>query len=359
MIIEQSTLKGFRNFKNIHVDYEPGMNIITGGNATGKTNLLESIYFSATGHSFRQGKEEDMIHFDESVAYIDTVVNTDGIVETIEITLERNQKKQININQEPIEKISDLDILFDIITFVPDDMKIIKEGKSHRRNFLDEIIRSINPHYKKIIGDYQKVLFQRNQLLKQHKWTKYFKQQLIATDKTLAQIGAYIILFRKDYLRKLEIISKTIHKDLTGEEIRLFYDNPVKGTKYKEIVLEFIDGLKESYNKDLKFGYTNYGIHRDDMIIHLNGKSSKIFASQGQQRTALLSLKLAQLDLLHFHKNSRPVILLDDIFSELDQRRISYIMDHIKDYQSIITTTEIHHPSSSHIIEIPLNGRKD
>lgn len=345
MIIKNTYLLNFRNFEKLNISFSDNINIILGDNAQGKTNILEAVYFSAKAKSFKQIRDKDMIKFDKDVSYIRTDIDTDGIYEKIEAKLSKNSKKTIRINEEIVETIRELRTFFDIVVFTPEDMKIIKESKSYRRNFLDDVISSINPSYRKALSNYNRILNQRNHILKNGKYEKYFKEQLNAASLQLAKEGAVIIAMRVKYIRNLELLGIDIHKNLS-DDIELFeleYESeiPMESVDIDYLTKNFIKVLNENFSKDIKYKYTTVGCHRDDMLININGKSAKNYASQGQQRTALLTLKLAQLKLLKYYKDTNPVILLDDVFSELDDKRIGYLLNIIKDYQSLITCTSL------------------
>lgn len=341
MIIRNSYLLNFRNFDNLNIQFSPNTNIIIGNNAEGKTNILEAIYYSAKGKSFRSAKELDLIKFDKSNSYIRTDIESNGIQEKIELKLSKDKKKQIRINEDLIDTMKELRTFFDIVIFTPDDLKIVKESKSLRRNFIDEIITGLIPSYNNLIVKYNNILNQRNYLLKYGKKQKYFKEQVIAATNQLVAEGTTIIKMRYKYIRLLNTIGKKIHSEITAdtEELSLHYNEEYFKNGNENIQKSLYNMTMENIDKDLEVGFTTVGCHRDDIEICINNKNSRVFASQGQQRTIILSLKIAQIKLYKDLKEIKPVILLDDVFSELDINRIKYLLDVIKDYQSIITTT--------------------
>ncbi|MFY9283758.1 MAG: DNA replication/repair protein RecF [Miniphocaeibacter sp.] len=341
MIIRNCYLLNFRNFNNLNIQFSDKTNIIIGNNAEGKTNILEAIYFSAKGKSFRSSKESDLIKFNKEHAYIRTDIESNGVEEKIEVKLSREKKKQIRINENLIDTMKELRTFFDIVTFTPEDLKIIKDSKAYRRNFIDEIITDLIPSYNNLIIKYNNILNQRNYLLKYGKNKRYFMEQIKAVTKQLVAEGSIIIKMRNKYILYLNKISNRIHNDITNNKECL-------NIKYDEIYLK--DGLKnleetlyietmEKIDKDMEIGFTTVGCHRDDILIEIDSKNSKTYASQGQQRTIILSLKIAQIELYKKLKNIKPVILLDDVFSELDYSRIKYLLKVVEDYQSIITST--------------------
>lgn len=343
MFIENIYLLYFRNFERIELQFSNKYNFIVGNNAQGKTNILEGLYFSAKGKSFKRTRDRDIIHFDHPNAYLKTKMNTEGMKETIEVKLSRDKKKIIRINEEPIETLRELRSFFDIIVFTPDDLSIIKEGKAFRRDFLDEVI-SVISGYRNTLIKYKRLLEHRNQLLKRSRHSRYFPQQLQAVTSELVKEGSIILHMRGEYVRRLEYYGHKFHQILSNEkeDLSLKYDSSVDYTgSIIEIQKSFSENLILHQERDLYSGMTSIGPHRDDLIIEINGRSTRDYASQGQQRTALLSLKLAQLKLYEQLKDTAPVILLDDVFSELDHKRISFLLKLLSPYQSMITTVNL------------------
>ncbi len=339
MFIENLYLLYFRNFERIELDFSKKYNFIIGDNAQGKTNILEGLYFSAKGKSFKQNKDRELIHFDHENAYLRTMANTEGIREKIEVKLSKDKKKIIRINEEPIDTLKELRSFFDIIVFTPDEFSIIKNGKSYRRDFLDEVISMISG-YRNTLRNYKRLLEHRNHLMKRSKNSRYFKQQLHAVTGDLVKAGSIILHLRGEYVKRLEYYAKKFHSILSEEEevLTVDYDSSVlyRGTII-EIQQSFYNKLSANLEKDLYTGFTSVGPHRDDLLIHINGHDTKAYASQGQQRTAILSLKLAQLKLYEQTKETSPLILLDDVFSELDEKRIKFLLKVLSPYQSMIT----------------------
>ena len=339
MFIENIYLLYFRNFEKIELDFSHKYNFIIGDNAQGKTNILEGLYFSAKGKTFKQNKDRELIHFDHENAYLKTAANTEGIREKIEVKLSKDKKKIIRINEEPIDTLKELRSFFDIIVFTPDEFSIIKNGKSYRRDFLDEVISMISG-YRNTLRNYKRLLEHRNHLMKKGKSSRYFKEQLRAITIDFVKAGAIILHLRREYVKRLEYYARKFHGILSEEEetLTLEYDSSVlyRGT-IMEIQKDFYNKLMANQEKDLYTGFTSVGPHRDDLLIDINGHNTKAYASQGQQRTAILSLKLAQLKLFEQTKETSPVILLDDVFSELDEKRIKFLLKVLSPYQSMIT----------------------
>lgn len=343
MKINNCYLLNFRNFDNLNIKFLDKINIITGSNAVGKTNILEGVYFSAKGKSFKAVSQENLIKFNKDESFIRTDINSNGLEEKIEVKLSRNGQKVIRINENKIDTIKQLRTFFDIVTFTPEDIKIIKETKSYRRNFIDEVISGILPGFNIALIKYNNILNQRNYLLKNQNREKYFKEQIIASTRQMAEEGAKILKVRSKYIRIIEEYAKTIHIRLTdeNEKLSILYNGQSEDfysdmeTNYKMLYEKMLNSLE----KDLYRGFSSVGPHRDDIEILINNMDSRVFLSQGQQRTLILTLKLAQLKMFNEIKEIAPVILLDDVFSELDENRTNYLLNEIKDYQSIITST--------------------
>ncbi|WP_300409285.1 DNA replication/repair protein RecF [Lagierella sp.] len=344
MKINNCYLLNFRNFNNLNIRFFDKINVITGGNAQGKTNILEGVYFSAKGKSFKSVKESDLIKIDKRESFIRTDVESDGLEEKIELKLSKDSSKVIRINENKVDTMQELRTFFDIVTFIPEDIKIIKESKSYRRDFIDEVIIGLLPGYNSLLIKYNNILNQRNYILKYKKQGRYFKEQIRASTKQLAQEGAKIMRMRSKYIGIIEEYAIEIHKRLTSEKeiISLDYNGKSKDYDYDIIKNSQVlySQLEENLDRDLNLGFTSVGPHRDDISIFVNDMDSRIFLSQGQQRTLTLSLKLSQIKLYDDFKEVSPVILLDDVFSELDRERTNYLLNSIKDYQSIITSTD-------------------
>lgn len=343
MKINNCYLLNFRNFDNLNIKFLDRINIITGSNAVGKTNIIEGVYFSAKGKSFKAVSQENLIKFDKDESFIRTDINSDGLEEKIEVKLSRNGQKVVRINENKIDTMQQLRTFFDIVTFTPEDIKIIKETKSYRRNFIDEVISGILPGFNIVLIKYNNILNQRNHLLKNQNREKYFKEQIIASTRQMAEEGAKILKVRSKYIRIIEEFAKTIHIRLTdeSEQLSILYNGQSEDC-YKDMESNYkmlFDKMLNSLEKDLYRGFSSVGPHRDDIEIFINNMDSRVFLSQGQQRTLILTLKLAQLKMFHDIKEIGPVILLDDVFSELDENRTNYLLNEIKDYQSIITAT--------------------
>lgn len=321
------------------------MNIFIGKNAQGKTNLLESIYLCATGGSFRTNKDRELINFNKREAYVGANIVLNGIERFIEIKLDRNGQKRVKINRVELENLRELNSGLNVVIFSPEDLKIVKGGPAERRNFLDTSISQIRPVYRYNLNRYNKILYQRNNLLKSNKSNEDIINLLEIFDIQMSKIGTEIILNRREFIKKLSDESQTIHRQLTsGEELLdLDYISNVDfyGKNKYEIENDLLKKLKFNTKKDLIIGNTEVGPHRDDIEIKINNIDTRAFASQGQQRTIVLSIKLAQVEILNMEKGVYPVLLLDDVFSELDVERRKYLGRSFSKMQTIITSTDL------------------
>ena len=345
LYIENIRLINFRNYNSLNIKLNRNMNIFIGKNAQGKTNLLESIYLCATGGSFRTNKDRELINFNKREAYVGVNIVLNGVERFIEIKLDKNGQKRVKINRVELDNLRELNSGLNVVIFSPEDLKIVKGGPSERRNFLDTSISQIRPVYKYNLNRYNKILYQRNNLLKSNKSNNDIINLLEIFDIQMSKIGADIILSRREFINKLSDESKTVHENLTlgGQILDLNYVSNVDlydKNKY-EIENDFLKKLKSNSKKDLIVGNTEIGPHRDDMEIKINNMDTRAFASQGQQRTIVLSIKLAQVEILNMEKGVYPVLLLDDVFSELDVERRKYLSKSFNKMQTIITSTDL------------------
>jgi len=335
--IKSLKLKDFRNYNLLQLDFDDSTNIFYGNNAQGKTNILEAVYLSGTTKSHRGTKDRDMIRFGENESHIETVVEKRGMSYKIDMHLKKNSPKGIAIDKLPIRKAGELFGIINIVFFSPEDLNIIKNGPSERRRFIDLELSQLDKIYLNNLSNYNRIINQRNHLLKDLREAGR-QENLIQTldiwDMQLVQYGNEIIKKRKEFIEKInEIISYT-HKKLTGgkENIELVYE-PGSGS------LSLEDALKKNREKDMRFKNTSVGPHRDDICFMTKDLDIRRFGSQGQQRTAALSLKLAEIELVKSVIHDTPVLLLDDVLSELDKYRQNYLLDSIHDIQTLITCT--------------------
>ena len=334
MYIKNLKLKNYRNYSFLNLDLVNGINIIYGDNAQGKTNILEAIYMSSTTKSYKQAKDKEIIKFGEEEAHIKTIYIKNKKENTIDIHLKNNKNKGIAVNGKKINKISDFFGLTNTIIFAPENLYIIKEGPNLRRKFLDFYISQIDKIYINNLSNYNKILNQRNILLKNIVYNKSDKNELEIWDKQLILYGKLIIKKRKEIIEELkkEIYEKHLFISSNTEKLITEYE-------YNVDEKDFENKLKDNIEQDIKYQTTQIGPHRDDIKFIINDVDIRKYGSQGQQRTAALSLKLAELSSIKKIKQDNPVLLLDDVFSELDLIRQKLLVEYIKDIQVIITVT--------------------
>ena len=334
MIIKSIELKNFRNYEELNLNLDGGTNILYGDNAQGKTNILESIYVSGTTKSHKGSRDKEMIRFGENEAHIRTMVEKNQMSYQIDMHLKKNRSKGIAINGVPIRKASELFGVLNMVFFSPEDLNIIKNGPSERRRFLDSEICQLDKIYLSDLTKYNKVLNQRNKLLKDIGFQPGLTETLDVWDMQLVSYGKKIISLRKRFMEELGEIIRQIHSNLTGqkEEIRLLYEPDVEEEVFEE-------KLQSAREKDLRFRVTSVGPHRDDFCVQTNGIDIRKYGSQGQQRTAALSLKMSEIYLVEKVTKDHPVLLLDDVLSELDSNRQNYLLQSIHNIQTVITCT--------------------
>ena len=332
MWINKIKINNFRNYENEEIKLNKNINIFYGENAQGKTNIIEAIYLSSIGKSFRKNKEKELIKFNEKNCNLELFFEKSDREGKIKINIEN--KKNIFVNGIKIKKLSDLLGNINIVIFTPDDINILKGGPQNRRKFLDIMISQLRPKYLHIYNSYMKVLEERNNYLKN---IENEKQDLLDIwDERLAEYGCEVYKYRKEFINKIKNKINNIHKNITNnkEEIDINY---ISNCENK---IQFINLLKSRRKLDIIKGYTTKGIHRDDFDILINGISVNVYGSQGQHRTAILSLKFSELQVIYDEIGENPILLLDDFMSELDETRRKNFLEFIKDTQVIITCTD-------------------
>ena len=340
MKITELTIKDFRNYDNAQIHLDSKLNILVGQNAQGKTNLLESVFLLAIGKSPRVSKDKDLIKWDKDSAIIKLVVEKQNGTTTIEIRLFRQGKKIVLINGISIKKISELFGILNIVYFFPDDLKLVKEAPSERRKFMDMDICQASKQYFYLLTRYNHILNQRNKLIKTTQNIETLKQTISIWDEQIAECASKIILSRIKFINKLAPKVKKSHHYLTGndENMEITYLG-ITGENSKIIKDKLLSSYKETLYKDFELGYTTVGPHRDDIKITLDGVDLRTFGSQGQQRTAVLALKLAEIETFKNETNEMPILLLDDVLSELDEVRQKQLIEVASNLQTILTCT--------------------
>ena len=321
MFVKSLELKNYRNYEKLHMDFDSGTNILYGDNAQGKTNILEAVYVCATSKSHRGSKDKEIIRFDREESHIKLFVDKKGVESRIDMHLKKNKTKGIAIGGLPIRKASELFGNINVVFFSPEDLNIIKNGPSERRRFLDLELCQLDRVYTANLVAYNKVLNQRNRLLKELPFRPEYEDTLPVWDEQLVKYGQELMDIREHFIGEMNEILRRSHERLTGgkEEIVISYEPDVE--------------------KDKKNRVTTRGPHRDDILFLVNGVDIRKFGSQGQQRSAALSLKLSEIEMIKKQVKDSPVLLLDDVLSELDSGRQDHLLESIEEIQTIITCT--------------------
>ena len=305
MRLNNLQLINFRNYDNLHLNFKRNINLLVGKNGQGKTNIVEAIYMLSFGKSFRTNKDKEIIKFGSENLYIGGNYLKNSSKGLIEVAI-GNNKKGIKVNKIHIHKIQELLGNLNVVIFSPEDLKLVKDGPRERRSFIDKEISQIMPKYYNYLVNYNKILIQRNKTLK----NRIVDENLLSVyDESLANYGAYIYVLRRDFIKKIAKISNEMHKKLTGnnEELLITYKNQINLTD-------------------------------EDTV-----KDAKLYGTQGQQRTASISLKLSEIELIKQEVNDNPVLILDDVFSELDETRQKLLVENLGDVQMFITSAELAH----------------
>ena len=334
MIIESIELKNYRNYDKLHMDFSHGTNILYGDNAQGKTNILEAIYVCATTKSHRGSKDKEIIQFDRDESHIKLNVRKRDVPYRIDMHLKKNRAKGVAVNGVPIKKASELFGIVNVVFFSPEDLNLIKNGPAERRRFIDLELCQLNKLYVHSLVQYNKIVTQRNKLLKDIMFRPDYEETLDIWDMQLVQYGREVIRCREAFVGQLNDLIGGIHRQLSGEKESLHISYEPNVT-----VDMFEDTLRKSRPSDLKQRTTLTGPHRDDLSFIINDIDIRRFGSQGQQRTAALSLKPAEIELVKKIVNDYPILLLDDVLSELDGSRQNHLLSGINHIQTMITCT--------------------
>ena len=344
MIIKSLELSDFRNYITLNMSFDKGTNIIYGDNAQGKTNILEAIFLSATTKSHKSSKDKDIINFDKEESHIRTYLLKDNVETRVDMHLRKNKTKGIAIDGNKIKKASELLGLLNVVFFSPEDLSIIKNGPAERRRFIDMELCQLDSFYLYNLNHYNKIVNQRNKLLKDLYLNPSLKDTLNIWDSQLVSYGSKVIERRIIFIEQINHIINEIHKSLSGnkENLRIHYEPYIN-------IKDFEIELLNNQDRDIKLKQTTVGPHRDDISFMVNKMSQnglidkeidiRKFGSQGQQRTAALSLKLSEIELVKKITKDTPILLLDDVLSELDSNRQTYLLNCIGNIQTIITCT--------------------
>lgn len=341
MIIKSLELSDYRNYESLLINFDKGTNILYGDNAQGKTNILEAIYMSATTKSHKLSKDKEIIRFGNQEAHIRTIIEKDDIETRVDMHLRSSKSKGIAIDGVKIKKAAELMGLTKIVFFSPEDLSIIKNGPAERRRFIDIELCQLDNFYLYNLNNYNKIVNQKNNLLKNLFVNPELKDTLSIWDKQLISYGSKIIERRKQFVDQLNEIIASIHSNLSGEKekLRLIYEPNVD-------IESYASSLENSHDRDIKLKQTTIGPHRDDISFNVISESTnnieidiRKYGSQGQQRTAALSLKLSEIELVKKITKDTPILLLDDVLSELDSNRQNFLLNSIGNIQTIITCT--------------------
>ncbi|MBQ6847706.1 MAG: DNA replication/repair protein RecF [Clostridia bacterium] len=330
MRINSLTLKNFRNIENINLSPNKEMNVIFGENAQGKTNLIEGMWLLTGAKSFRGAREDELKKFGCDRALIFAEFESEQIEKSIKIEI--NDKRRVFLNKKSLKTASKLAGHLNAIVFCPDDLKILSDGPSIRRKFLDTAICQLYPAYIEILKAYNRAVIQRNKVIKEARIYPEIEDMLEVFEKEIAEKGEKIIKYRERYIEILKEISPNIYKGISEgtENLEIEYVKSFKDGSLKE-------NLKLARRADMFSAKTSVGPHRDDLKFKINGCDAKNFGSQGQKRSVALTLKLSEAEIIKKNTGESPICLLDDIMSELDPKRQNYILNHIKGMQTFLS----------------------
>jgi DNA replication and repair protein RecF len=345
LYIECLNLDRFRNYKSLHIDLSPGCNVFYGKNAQGKTNIIEAIFLCAVGRSHRTSKDNELVMIGEGTYRVMLDVAKENIKNSVCISFDLQQGKRIDVNEIPLKRMVDLIGNVNAVIFSPEEIMMIKQGPFERRRFTDMTISQIKPSYFRDLQRYSHLLKQRNILLKDIQLGNSKGEELPVWNDTLASTGARIIYERREFIKRISNKVQENHLKLTdGKESLTILYAPSFETDGKmdisEIEKEFKRILSETQPREIQRGITLYGPQRDDFEFILDGISLKLYGSQGQQRTAILSVKISEIEIMFEETGEMPVLLLDDVMSELDESRQKYLFENIGKIQTIITCTD-------------------
>jgi DNA replication and repair protein RecF len=342
MRINGIRLINYRNYSQLDLDPAEDVNVLVGENAQGKTNLLEAVFLCAFGRSHRLSRDAELIKHGEDAGYVGLDVEGRSGSRKIEVRLPRGETKKILLDKSPIARSGELLGVLNAVMFSPEDLSLVKDGPAMRRRFMDMELSQLDPSYYYRLQQYNLALRQRNALLKDG--PKPSQPGLLAMwDEQLSCLGESVINSRNAFIKELSEDARELHHTISGgrEELRVYYEPDIKSVPGISLRDTIAEALIRSAPEDIKRGFTSAGPHRDDIGIDVNGTDGRIFASQGQQRTAALSLKLSGLEIMKRHKNEPPVLLLDDVLSELDDERQKMLIKSIMGAQVLLTCTSL------------------
>ncbi len=337
MRITKLTLTNFRNYAHCEFAPEGGINLIVGENAQGKTNLLEAVFFCCFGRSHRTSREKDLIAYDEAFARIRLESVRTETAHDLRVRLSREEGRKIHVDGAPLSRIGELMGLNTCVLFAPEHLSIVKDGPAERRRFLDMELSQTYPAYFFLLQQYMRALRQRNTLLRSLREQPELRQTLPVWEQQLASLGFKIMRYRQEFCARLSRLASENHRDISGGRESLTVEYKPDCEAGDEASL--LRALEAARPEDLRRCTTTRGVHRDEMALTLDGREIRAFGSQGQQRTAALALKLSELDLIRGETDEWPILMLDDVMSELDDRRQRYLLERILPVQTLVTAT--------------------
>ncbi len=347
MIISSLCLQNFRNYEAMETELDPGVNLILGENAQGKTNFLEAVVYLSQGYSYRSRKEDELIFWDKDYARLAVKIKNSLRESELVYALFRGpRRRQILLNGVKQKNAQEAETVLNTVLFCPEDLQLLRSGASLRRRFLDSAISQLRPKYKKAVSDYQKLYESKSRILRDH----YLKPDLLDAlpefNQQMAMIGASIIGYRARYCEKLRRLAETYHGVCSGEKETLQLQYQTVSTvsdpfaPRREIYEKIMEHQAQHERAEIESGRCLTGPHKDDFEVFLNGRSLKSFGSQGQTRTAAIAIKLSEREIAREDTGEEPVLLLDDVLSELDRERQNFILNEIRSGQVIITCCE-------------------
>ncbi len=334
MYIKELQLYNFRNYESLSMEFSKGVNLLFGDNAQGKTNILEAVFLAATTKSIRGSKDREMIRLGMEEAHIRTGIHRDGREHRVDMHLKMSGRKGAAIDGIPVRKSAELFGLLHAISFSPEDLGMMKNGPSERRRFLDMELCQMDKIYYNQLANYNKTIYQRNQLLKQLSYDRSLRETVEVWDEQLVRFGRYIIEARQAFINELMPIVAEKHAILSGgrECLRIEYE---PNCCPEELSMK----LSKNLERDIAMKVTGDGPHRDDMALYIDERNVRLYGSQGQQRTVALALKLAEIELVKKRVKDTPILLLDDVLSELDRNRQLHLLNEMQEVQTIVTCT--------------------
>ncbi len=334
MIIKKIEIENYRNYEKQEIIFDDKTNIIYGDNAQGKTNILEAVFISGTTKSHKGSKDGEIVKLGKEDAYIRAVYEKNGVEKKVNMQLRSKRKKSISVNGQPLKRAAELMGLVNIVFFSPEDLGIIKSGPALRRRFIDMQLCQLDNSYLYDLTNYNRIVNQRNKLLKSMERFKDISDTIDVWDEQLVFYGTKVIKRRNSFIDELSPVMERINKSISGRDdsFKVIYDKDCSDEEYEK-------KLKSNKEKDIRYKTTSVGPHRDDLVFLINDMDIRKFGSQGQQRTAALSLKLSEVEFVKMSIGDTPILLLDDVLSELDSSRQNFLLSSIRDIQTIITCT--------------------